>query len=248
MVTSPLPVIAPMPDTLPAWLFAIQAPPWTFIRPAPRSTIAPSALSSDADRRSSVLVSPAVDWPACMWPPRLDIAPPAVSDSDAVERSRPCVLFTSPPIVAFTPCCAARIPFALFQLPALTTACPFVTMVPDALFSAFAPLPGAIVSVPVPACVIVPPALFSAPGLSVRSVLLVWITPADELSSVPLTSTAIADVPYWVIEPLWFVRFAAVNASWFASSLPWLLSSRLLASTTRFGATIDPCLFVIVAA
>ncbi|MDR8763993.1 hypothetical protein FEP90_05724 [Burkholderia multivorans] len=71
------------------------------------------------------------------------------------------------------PRCAARIPLALFQDAALTIACPFVTMVPDALSSALAPSPGAIVSVPVPACVMVPPALFSSAGVSVRSVLLV---------------------------------------------------------------------------
>ncbi|CAJ6527538.1 Uncharacterised protein [Burkholderia pseudomallei] len=76
-------------------------------------------------------------------------------------------------MVALRPRCAARIPLALFQVAALTMACPFVTMVPDALFSALAPLPGAIVSVPVPACVMVPPALFSSAGVSVRSVLLV---------------------------------------------------------------------------
>ncbi|CAJ6436973.1 Uncharacterised protein [Burkholderia pseudomallei] len=69
--------------------------------------------------------------------------------------------------------CAARIPPELSQLLASTTAWPLVTMVPPALFSALAPLPGSIVSVPVPACVIVPPALFNWAGVSVRSVLLV---------------------------------------------------------------------------
>ncbi|CAM3284046.1 hypothetical protein BUGL105410_27755 [Burkholderia gladioli] len=91
-------------------------------------------------------------------------------------------------------------------------ASPFVTMVPKALFSALAPLPGAIVNVPVPACVMVPPALSSSAGVSVRSVALVWITPDAELSSVPLTFIAIADDPYCVIVPPWFTRLAAVSA------------------------------------
>ena len=114
-------------------------------------------------------------------------------------------MFTSPAIVALMPRCAARIPLALFQLLASTTACPFVTTVPDALFNALAPalvpVPGAIFSVPVPACVMVPPALFSSAGLNIRSVLLVWITPAAELSSVPRTLIPIAAEPYCVIVP-----------------------------------------------
>ncbi|VWD61845.1 hypothetical protein BCO71171_06722 [Burkholderia contaminans] len=86
-------------------------------------------------------------------------------------------------------------------------------MVPDALFNALAPWPGASASVPVPACVMVPPALFSSAGVSVKSVLLVWITPAAELSSVPLTFMPIADEPYCVMVPPWLTRLTAVNAS-----------------------------------
>ena len=76
---------------------------------------------------------------------------------------------------------------------------------------------GSIVNVPVPACVIVPPSLSSDAGLSVQSVLRVWIVPPLELSSAPITAIFTGSVPSWLIVPCWFVRSVAAKLSAFAA-------------------------------
>ncbi|KGX64361.1 hypothetical protein Y025_6266 [Burkholderia pseudomallei TSV32] len=101
-----------------------------------------------------------------------------------------------------------------------------------------APLPS--VSVPVPACVIVPPSFTSAAGANVRSALLVCSVPPRELSSVPVTLTAIAPFPVCVIVPPWFTTLVAVNETWSACTVPELLSSVVPVSAAVWPTMLPP--------
>ncbi|VVD59147.1 hypothetical protein PCE31106_00005 [Pandoraea cepalis] len=158
--TRPLPVIAPAPLTT-------RVPPRIVALPVPRLPMRPRVLSMDATCTASVLSSPsAPDW---IRPFVLSRAPPPMTDREASERATPCVLLTSPDTFAVALPLAASMPAELSRLPTFSVSCPPAMISPPAFSSVPAPLPGAIVSRPVPEASILPPLLLRRAGASVRS-------------------------------------------------------------------------------
>ncbi|KXU88277.1 hypothetical protein CI15_12260 [Paraburkholderia monticola] len=142
-----------------------------------------------------------VPFEAAPISPPLLLSVPLARLRSVFDSSLPFVLSRAFPTVADRPVWPRTRPAALPNAPAWAMTRPLLWMVPPAFEIDPAPLPASSVSVPVPACVIVPPSLSSVAGARVRSVLFVWSLPPAELSSVPDTATFIGPLPVCVIVP-----------------------------------------------